>query len=106
MIKINDELLIEIGLGKLPKPDRDSLLDKFYETLQIRVGQKLADKMTPAQMDEFEIYYNAQDQKSALNFLETNFPDYKSTVQTEFDKLKVELINSVPQILATIPEEN
>lgn len=99
MIQINDELLKEIGLYGLPQAERRSLLNHIYETLELRVGMRLADQMSNEQLDEFEKYFEAKDDKGAFTWLETNFPNYKDIVQQEFDKLKGEVGQSAPQIL-------
>src|SRR5580704_15295376 len=100
MIQINDALLQEIGLGGLPQEERRGLLNHIYETLELRVGMRLADQMTNEQLDEFEKYFEAKDDKGAFNWLETNFPNYKEIVQQEFDKLKAEVTQSAPQIIS------
>lgn len=61
---------------------------------------RLADQMTKDQLDEFERYFEAKDDKGAFNWLETNFPNYKDIVQQEFDKLKSEVAQAAPQILS------
>ena len=100
MIQINDNLLQEIGLGALPQTERRGLLNHIYETLELRVGMRLADQMTNEQLDEFERYFEAKDDKGAFAWLESNFPNYKEIVQQEFDKLKAEVAQSAPQILS------
>lgn len=100
MIKIDHSLLEEIGLGSLPNSEKDSLLKHIYETLEMRVGMRLADQMTNQQLDEFEQYFEAKDDAGAFKWLETNFPNYKDVVQQEFDKLKAEVQAAAPQILA------
>lgn len=54
MIRIDDSLLEELGLMTLPKEERDALLRQIYETLEMRVGMKLAERMSDQQLDEFE----------------------------------------------------
>lgn len=100
MIKIDASLLQELGLSGLPQEERDGLLKHIYETLEMRVGMRLADQMTNEQLDEFEQYFEAKDDAGAFRWLETNFPNYKDIVQEEFDKLKVEVGQTAPQILA------
>src|SRR3954468_1007937 len=100
MLKIDNSLLEEIGLGSLPDVEKNSLLKHVYETLEMRVGMRLADQMTNQQLDEFEKYFEAKDDAGAFKWLETNFPNYKDIVQQEFDKLKAEVAQSAPQILA------
>ena len=99
MLKIDNNLLIELGLGGLPDAEKNSLLKHIYETLEMRVGMRLADQMTNQQLDEFEQYFEAKDDAGAFKWLESNFPNYKDIVQEEFDKLKAEVGQSAPQIL-------
>lgn len=100
MLKIDNTLLVDVGLGSLPDAEKNSFLKHIYETLEMRVGIRLADQMSNEQLDEFEQYFEAKDDAGAFKWLETNFPNYKEIVQEEFDKLKAEVAQSAPQILA------
>jgi len=100
MLKIDNTLLQEIGLDGLPEAEKNSFLKHIYETLEMRVGIRLADQMSNEQLDEFERYFEAKDDAGAFKWLETNFPNYKDIVQQEFDKLKAEVAQTAPQILA------
>jgi Protein of unknown function (DUF5663) len=103
MLKIDNSLLQEVGLGMLPDAEKNAMLKHIYETLEMRVGIRLADQMTNEQLDEFERYFEAKDDAGAFKWLETNFPNYKEIVQQEFDKLKAEVAQSAPQILTATP---
>ncbi|MDB5175362.1 MAG: hypothetical protein JWM81_220 [Candidatus Saccharibacteria bacterium] len=105
MLKIDDNLLQEIGLAGLPDGEKNSLLKHIYETLEMRVGMRLADQMTNEQLDEFERYFEAKDDAGAFKWLETNFPNYKDIVQEEFDKLKSEVATAAPQILSASQQQ-
>lgn len=105
MLKIDNTLLQEIGLGALPAAEKNSFLKHIYETLEMRVGIRLADQMSNQQLDEFERYFEAKDDAGAFKWLETNFPNYKDIVQQEFDKLKAEVAQSAPQILAASQQQ-
>jgi hypothetical protein len=99
MLKIDNSLLTDVGLGGLPDAEKNSFLKHIYETLEMRVGIRLADQMSNQQLDEFEQYFEAKDDAGAFKWLETNFPNYKDIVQEEFDKLKAEVAGAAPQIL-------
>jgi hypothetical protein len=105
MLRIDNSLLQEIGLGSLPDSEKNSLLKHIYDTLEMRVGMRLADQMTNEQLDEFESYYEAKDDQGAFKWLETNFPNYKDIVQEEYDKLKAEIAQSAPQILSASQDQ-
>lgn len=102
MYKLDNNFLKELGLDSLPSAEKNKMLAHIYETLEMRVGIKLASKMSDAQLDEFESFINKNDQKGALHWLETNFPNYKDVVAEELDKLKKEVKASAPVILEEV----
>jgi predicted RNA-binding Zn ribbon-like protein len=99
-LKLDNNLLEEIGLGTLPAEEKKKMLAHIYETLEMRVGVRLAEQMTDQQLDEFESFINANDEAGALRWLETTFPSYKEVVADEFEKLKNEIRQVAPQIVA------
>jgi hypothetical protein len=99
MIKLNNELLAEIGLGALSADLRKLMLDHIYASLELRVGNSLAGQMTEAQLDDFEALGKDGDESARLRWLEVNFPDYKETVQEQFKSMKEEIRAAVPAIL-------
>ncbi len=106
MFKLNNDLLIELGLDALPTDEKNKMLNHIYDTLEMRVGVRLANQMSDAQLDEFEGFIDKNDQDGALKWLETNFPNYKDVVADELDKLKAEIKQLAPQILANSPPVN
>ena len=88
MFKLDDAFLAEIGLAALPAQEKQPMLKHIYETLEMRVGMKLAEQMTNEQLDEFEAYINRNDEAGALKWLETNFPNYKQVVADQLELLK------------------
>jgi len=102
MIKLDDNLLQELGLGDLPEADRKALLRQMYDTLELRVGMTIAEQMSEEQLDEFEGFMDNKDQAGALSWLETNFPDYKKVVAAEMEKLRDEVAADAESIRASI----
>ncbi len=102
MIKLDQELLVSLGLGNLSEKDQKDLLNHMLETLQMRLGLRLTNQMTEEQFNEFQIYADNQDQASAFKWLETNFPNYKEITQNEFDNLCEEVKQSSAAIIASI----
>lgn len=104
MFKLDDNLLRELGLGELPADEKNKMLAHIYETLEMRVGMKLAEKMTNEQLDEFESFIDKNDEAGALKWLESNFPNYKQVVAEELEALKSEIKQVAPQIVAASKE--
>jgi uncharacterized protein DUF5663 len=110
MFKLDDDLLQELGLGSLPQSEKNRMLNFIYEKLEERVGMNLASQMTDAQLDEFEQLMPVetdtpetiqQKERAALQWLEANFPNYKQVVADELEKLKTEVKQVAPQIVAS-----
>lgn len=99
-LKLDNALLDEIGLGALPVDEKSKMLAHIYETLEMRVGVRLAEQMSDQQLDEFESFINANDEAGALRWLETTFPAYKQVVADEFEKLKAEIAQVAPHIVS------
>lgn len=105
MFKLDNNFLIELGLGDLPPVEKNKMLAHIYETLEMRVGMKLAEQMSNEQLDEFESYIKQNDEDGALKWLEGNFPNYKQVVATELDTLKGEIKQVAPQIVAQAQQQ-
>lgn len=99
-LKLDNNLIDELGLGSLPESEKKLLLRQIYEKLEMNVGVRLADQMSNEQLDEFEKFVDANDDKGAFQWLESNFPNYKDVVNEEFEKLKAEIKQYAPQMLA------
>ncbi len=99
-LKLDNNLLTEIGLAALPEEEKKKMLAHIYETLEMRVGVRLAEQMSDQQLTEFEAFINVNDEAGALRWLETTFPSYKQVVADEFEKLKAEISQVAPQIVA------
>lgn len=100
MIKLDNNLLQELGLGGMPAAEKTRFLKHIYETLEMRVGTRLASGMSDQQLSEFEQFITANDEQGAFGWLESNFPNYKDVVADEFAKLKAEIGGIAPDILA------
>src|SRR5438552_10040282 len=106
MFQLDDNLLRELGLGDLPASEKNKMLAHIYETLELRVGMRLAEQMSDQQLDEFEGFIDRNDEPGALKWLETNFPGYKQVVADELEKLKAEIKAQAPQIMqATMADQ-
>lgn len=101
MFKLDDEFLASVGLAQLPPAQKPEMLRHIYETLELRVGMKLAEQMSDAQLNEFEAFIDGKDDAGALSWLESNFPHYKQVVAQELEALRTEIKSSSQQILAS-----
>jgi hypothetical protein len=103
MLKLDNTLLDELGLGGLPEDQKRAMLQHIYETLELRVGTNLANQMTDQQLEEFEKFIDDggdANQDQALQWLEANLPHYKQVVNEVFEALKLEVREMAPQLMA------
>lgn len=103
-LKIDDEFLRSVGIENLPEEDKQKLLTHIRETLETRVGTRLAGAMKPEQLDEFERFIDNKDEAGALRWLESNFPDYPQVVQRELEELRNEIKQNADEIVKSIKE--
>lgn len=78
MFQLDDNLLQELGLGSLPPAEKNKMLAHIYETLELRVGMKLAEQMSDQQLDEFEGFIDGN-VEHARNFLNTNISGWEQS---------------------------
>lgn len=109
-LKLDDNFLKDLGLDGLPDEQKQAFLQHVLETLELRVGTKLSEGLSDAQLEDFEkLTPLPEDQPEvaqhkqglALKWLETNRPDYKQVVADELAKLKEEIKGSADNILAS-----
>lgn len=85
------ELLTARGLRDTDPDLRANLTLAFYGALEMRVGGRLARRMSDRQLEEFEGYIDAKDDQGALGWLQTHLPEYPSVVRVEHDELLAEV---------------
>lgn len=114
MLKIDDNLLQSVGLGSLPATEKNRMLQHIYETLEMRVGMRLANGMSEDQLKDFEQLMPRQGDSpelmkqkevEAMKWLEANFPNYRQVVAEELEKLKDEITAAAPQILESLQQQ-
>lgn len=80
MFKLDNNLLEELGLGSLPASEKNKMLAHIYETLEMRVGMKLAESMSNEQLDEFERFIEG-DIAYARSFLNEAKPGWEASAE-------------------------
>jgi isocitrate lyase len=94
MFQLDDKFLQDVGLGDLPDDQKKAFLDHFREQLELRVGTRLSEGLSDAQLAEFESFID-RDAAKVDSWLVANVPQYQE------DEIFVQLKNGAP---ANIPE--
>lgn len=75
MFQLDDNFLQELGLGDLPPEQRKAFLEHVYSQLELRVGTRLSEGLSEAQLSEFESFVD-RDIEKVRAWVHANAPDY------------------------------
>lgn len=94
MFQLDDQFLQDVGLGALPDNQKKMFLDHFREQLELRVGTRLSEGLSDAQLEEFESFIDRKDNK-VNGWLAANVPNYQD--DQIFQQLKAGAPEQIPQ---------
>lgn len=94
MFQLDDKFLQDVGLGGLPEDQKKMFLDHFREQLELRVGTRLSEGLSDAQLEEFESFIDRNDEK-VNTWLGANVPGYEQ--DQIYQQLKAGAPESIPQ---------
>ena len=63
MFRLDDQFLKDIGLDGLPDEQKQPFLQHIYSELELRVGTRLSDGLSDAQLEEFEEIIDRKEDK-------------------------------------------
>lgn len=75
MFQLDDKFLEDVGLASMPEGQKKAFLQHIYDELELRVGTKLSDGMSDAQLEEFESIIDRKDDVITA-WLSKYVPDY------------------------------
>lgn len=75
MFRLDDQFLKDIGLDGLPDEQKKPFLQHIYSELELRVGTRLSDGLSDAQLEEFEKIID-RDQEKIQSWLAEHAPNY------------------------------
>lgn len=75
MFQLDDKFLEEVGLQDLPEEQKKAFLQHIYDELELRVGTRLSDGMSDAQLEEFESIIDRKEEV-IVAWLAEHVPDY------------------------------
>ena len=94
MFQLDDQFLQDVGLGELPAEQKQMFLDHFREQLELRVGTRLSEGLSDAQLEEFESFIDRNDEKVNA-WLAANVPQYDQ--DQIYQQLKAGAPAEIPQ---------
>lgn len=79
MFQLDDQFLQDIGLADLPEDQKKPFLQHVYDQLEYRVGVRLSEGMSDAQLEEFEAIIDKK-QEVIDAWIAQYAPDYAQDV--------------------------
>ena len=98
-MKIDIYYLASIGIRFETEEEAQAFAGIIQEELEIRIGTKIASRLSDEQLDEFDMCIESDD---AREWLEENCPDYRDIVDNETERMEEELISNRSMIPGVI----
>lgn len=95
MFQLNDDFLKELGLGDLPVDQKQAFLEHIYGELETRVGVRLSEGLSDAQLQEFESFMD-RDEMKVREWLGVHVADYAN--DPAFAQLQQNVPADTPEI--------
>lgn len=80
------------ALPELIADELESLSSTVYSELELRVGQRLSDGLSAAELDEFGALIDAGDEQASTAWLAEHRPDYQRVVATQREAIVAETV--------------
>ena len=87
-IVFDESLLKELGLDGFDEEDKNAILKKLYESLELRLGMRMARELGEEKLGEFQKLAEAGQDKEAADWLKQNVPNYHDIAAEELQTIK------------------
>ena len=101
-LQLDDSFLNDLGLGDATDEQKQALVLRMLETLELRVGARLSEDLSDEQIEEFEKITQPGDpaaSENALEWVKANHPRYQEVVNEELAILKQEMTTSLNSVM-------
>ena len=75
MFSLDDQFLADVGLADMPEDEKGPFKQHIYSELELRVGSRLSEGMSDAQLEEFESIID-HNEDAIVAWLANHAPDY------------------------------
>lgn len=84
---ISPDLFWAAGFRSMTREQVETLLSEFYDTLETRVGMRVARQMSKNDLDSFILYVQRGDEQAAHKLIRSSVRNLSDTVAAEYDHL-------------------
>lgn len=87
-VHLDEDLLKDLGFGDLPEEEKQAILVKMIQGLEMRMGLRLAETLSNEQLLEFNKLIGEGKDSEAQQFLRDNVTNYEEIAREELQKYK------------------
>ena len=84
-MQFDENFLQEMGLSAMPADKKQDFLQYIQDELEVRIGERISDGLSEAQLEEFD---GLSDPGNIASWLEKNRPDYREIVNLCIAEMK------------------
>ena len=96
-MQFDENFLQEMGLSAMPADKKQDFLNYIQDELEVRIGKRISEGLTEAQLQEFDNLTEAAD---IAAWLEKNRPDYHEIVDRCIEEMKEAIVKNRDQLLS------
>lgn len=98
--QVDDQFLEAMGLSGLQGEAKEKALNDILYTININVGNRVADILTDEQLEDFErLSRPGADPEKLVLWLRHAIPDYQQMVEEEIKKLRDDTLSLVDKVM-------
>ena len=90
-MQFDEDFLKEMGLSAMPESKKEEFLHYIQEELEVRIGRKISEGLSEAQLQEFD---SLSDINEITEWLEKNRPDYREIVNLCIAEMKQAIVQN------------
>lgn len=98
-ITLDDQTLKELGLDGFSETEKNAILKRIYESLELRIGSRIAQKVSEEELKKFTEMTEQGKDEEAAQWLKEQVPEYQDIANEELDKIKQEIKDTSRNIM-------
>lgn len=98
-ITLDDNTLKELGLDGFSESDKNAILKRIYEALELRIGARIAQKVSEEELKRFTEMTEQGKDEEAAKWLKEQVPEYQEIAGEELDKIKQEIKDTSRKVM-------
>ena len=104
-MRLDRQLIIDLGLGGLPEPDQREVLEAIMNAMQISTGARIVEALPAEPSDRFADMKDAGDDAGALALLNEHIPQHQQIVVEQYEHVCAWIRSHARAILRSVPQE-